>query len=73
LESEDLVIYQPYKGFVVNPITIADIDQLYTIRISLEGLAGRLATPIISQDPKKLKVLIEWRNLYRNIAKSIRD
>ena len=57
LESEDLVIYQPYKGFVVNPITIADIDQLYTIRISLEGLAGRLATPIISQDSKKFKVL----------------
>jgi DNA-binding GntR family transcriptional regulator len=57
LESEDLVICQPYKGFIVNPITIADIDQLYTVRISLEGLAGRLATPIISEDPKKLKVL----------------
>jgi DNA-binding GntR family transcriptional regulator len=57
LESEDLVICQPYKGFIVNPITIADIDQLYIVRISLEGLAGRLATPVISADPKKLKAL----------------
>jgi GntR family transcriptional repressor for pyruvate dehydrogenase complex len=30
---------------------------LYTVRISLEGLAGRLATPVISGDPQKLKAL----------------
>lgn len=57
LESEGLVTSYPYKGAVVNTITIEDIDQLYTIRISLEGLAGRLATPVISGDPQKLKAL----------------
>jgi len=57
LESEGLITSYPYKGAVVNTITIEDIDQLYTIRISLEGLAGRLATPAISGDSKKLKTL----------------
>lgn len=57
LESEGLVTSYPYKGAVVNTITIEDIEQLYTIRISLEGLAGRLATPVISGDPQKLKAL----------------
>jgi len=57
LESEGLVTSYPYRGAVVNTITIEDIDQLYTIRISLEGLAGRLATPVISGDPQKLKAL----------------
>ncbi len=57
LESEGLVTSYPYRGAEVNTITIEDIDQLYTIRISLEGLAGRLATPVISEDPPKLKAL----------------
>jgi DNA-binding GntR family transcriptional regulator len=57
LESEGLLTSQRYKGLVVNSITIEDIDQLYTIRICLEGLAGRLATPIISQDPNGLRFL----------------
>jgi DNA-binding GntR family transcriptional regulator len=57
LESEGLVTSYPYRGAVVNTITIEDIDQLYTIRISLEGLAGRLAAPVISGDLQKLKAL----------------
>ncbi len=57
LESEDLITYSPYKGFIVKPITIEDIDKLYIIRIVLEGLAGKLATPVISGDPKKLEIL----------------
>jgi hypothetical protein len=31
--------------------------QLYTIKISLEGLAGRLATPILSRDVQKMNEL----------------
>ncbi len=57
LESEGLITSSPHRGAVVNTITIEDINQLYTIRISLEGLAGRLATPVISGDPQKLKAL----------------
>ena len=55
LESEELVTSHRFKGFMVNQITLEDIEQLYPIRISLEGLAGRLATPIISGDLKKLE------------------
>lgn len=57
LESEGLVASYPYKGFLVNSITIEDIEQLYTIKIYLEGLAGRLATPIILKSPDSLKRL----------------
>lgn len=41
----------------MNTITIKDIEDLYTIKISLEGLAGRLARPILSANPEKLKAL----------------
>ncbi len=57
LESEGLVASHRHRGFMINPITLDDVTQLYPIRISLEGLAGRLATPLLSQDPAKLKVL----------------
>jgi DNA-binding GntR family transcriptional regulator len=54
LEAEGLVTSSRYKGFVVNTITIDDVNQIYTINMLLGGLAGRLATPTISEDPKKL-------------------
>lgn len=57
LESEGLATSVHYKGFVVNSISIEDVDQIYIIKTSLEGLAGRLATPIISKDPEKIKTL----------------
>jgi DNA-binding GntR family transcriptional regulator len=69
LESEGLVTSQRNKGFTINPITLDDLTQLYPIRISLEGLAGRLATPSLSKDPKKLKILeklcAEMEKLFR--------
>jgi DNA-binding GntR family transcriptional regulator len=57
LESEGLVTSQRYKGVMVNLITLEDVEQLYPIRIYLEGLAGKLATPIISGAPEKLRAL----------------
>ncbi len=57
LESEGLVTSFPCKGAIVHSISIEDVDKIYTIKIYLEGLAGKLATPIISKDPKKLRIL----------------
>ena len=57
LEAEGLISSARYKGFIVQRITLEDVDQLYTIKISLEGLAGRLATPVFSKDPQKMKEL----------------
>jgi DNA-binding GntR family transcriptional regulator len=69
LESEGLVTSSRFKGFFVNSISIEDIDHIYTIKISLEGLAGRLATPILSKDTQKLKDLEKlWREM-ENLSK----
>lgn len=57
LESEGLVTSFRYKGFIVNSISIEDVDQIYTIKTSLEGLAGRLSTSIISKDPGKMRTM----------------
>lgn len=57
LESEGLATYFRHKGVIVNSISIEDVEQLYTIKIYLEGLAGRLATSIISKDSEKLRNL----------------
>ena len=57
LEAEGFISSARYKGFIVQRITIEDVDQLYTIKISLEGLAGRLATPILWGDVHKMNEL----------------
>ena len=54
---EGLVTSHRYKGVMVNLITLEDVEQLYPIRIYLEGLAGKLATPTISGAPEKLRAL----------------
>lgn len=59
LEAEGFVGFDRCKGFKVSTISIIDIEELYTIKISLEGLAGRLATPIIYGDPQKLNIIKE--------------
>jgi len=48
LEAEGLIASEHYKGFYVERITFQDYEQLYTIKINLEGLAGKLATPYFS-------------------------
>jgi DNA-binding GntR family transcriptional regulator len=57
LEAEGFVSFDRCKGFKVSAISLRDIEELYTIKISLEGLAGRLATPIIGSDPQKLNTI----------------
>ncbi|MDI7259103.1 MAG: GntR family transcriptional regulator [Thermodesulfobacteriota bacterium] len=68
LESEGLVSSLHYKGFVVNSISIEDVEEIYTIKMSLEGLAGRLATPIISKDPEKMKTLQSFYKQMKHLA-----
>ena len=57
LENEGFLIYNLRRGFSLNTITIEDIKKLYPIKISLEGLAGRLATPIVSNNENDLEYL----------------
>jgi len=57
LESEGLIHSSRYRGFTVNTISMEDMEKIYAIMINLDSLAGRLATPFLSRDPKKLKAL----------------
>lgn len=43
LESERLVVSSAGSGFVVVPLRIEDIDEIYTLRAALEGCAAALA------------------------------
>lgn len=70
LESEGLISSCPYKGFKVNTITVDDIEDLYTIKIHLEGLAGRLATSDIAGDPQKIRLLEKLCKEMKDLSKN---
>jgi DNA-binding GntR family transcriptional regulator len=50
LELEGLVQYFPNKGVVVRGVSSQDIEDIYTIRMLIEGLAARWATEKITQE-----------------------
>lgn len=45
LEAEGLVILQPYRGAVVAGLSERELQEIYEMRIALEGLALRVALP----------------------------
>ncbi|MDP1989617.1 MAG: GntR family transcriptional regulator [Syntrophales bacterium] len=57
LESEGFISSSKHKGFIVTSISMHDVEQIYTILITLDSLAGKLATPAITSDSKKLERL----------------
>ena len=48
LESDGYVTFTPHSGAVVTKLNDQELSEIYLIRISLEGLATRLAVPFIS-------------------------
>jgi DNA-binding GntR family transcriptional regulator len=57
LESEGFISSVKHKGFVVTSLSMHDVEQIYTILMNLDGLAGRLATPMLANEPEKLATL----------------
>lgn len=58
LEYEGLVTSLPYRGFTVTELDADDIEEVYDLRILLEGHAVRLAVPLITEhDLKALEEL----------------
>ena len=57
LESEGFISSSQHKGFVVTSISMQDVEQIYTILITLDSVAGKLATPFIANDSQKLESL----------------
>ncbi|BES85417.1 hypothetical protein PEC302107_16400 [Pectobacterium araliae] len=43
LSHENLVISRPRKGYRIAPVTVQDVEEIFTVRAALEPLAARLA------------------------------
>lgn len=63
LEYEGLVRSVPYRGFTVTELDADDIEEVYDLRILLEGHAVRLAVPLLTDDD--LRTL---EDLYREMT-----
>ena len=50
LEKKGLVVIKPRRGTFVKEITVDDIKNNFPVRANLEGLAARLAHPILSDE-----------------------
>jgi DNA-binding GntR family transcriptional regulator len=67
LELEGLVKFIPNKGAIVNGITKKDIEDIFTIRILVEGLAGKWASRnILNDELSKLKEICDLQEFYTN-------
>jgi len=65
LELEGLVTSVPNKGVVVVGISVKDIDDIYTIRMSIESLAARWAATNITDDElTELRDIVELQEFY---------
>lgn len=65
LELEGLVKTVPNKGAVVVGVTADDVDDIYTIRMRIEGLAARRAAQKISQQQlDALREIVELQEFY---------
>ena len=50
LDAEGLVTIRPNRGAIVTVLTAVDVRELFEIRAALEGMAGRLAAPYLTED-----------------------
>jgi DNA-binding GntR family transcriptional regulator len=59
LESDGLVKISPHKGASVADLSISELDEIYTIRIAIEGYGAYLAAQSITdEDLRRLEVLV---------------
>lgn len=54
LEYEGLVRSSPYRGFTVTELDADDIEEVYDLRIVLEGHAVRLAVPLMTDEDLRM-------------------
>jgi DNA-binding GntR family transcriptional regulator len=60
LEYEGLAASEPHRGFTVTALDADEIDEIYDLRIVLEGHAVRLALPLLTQrDLDELQTLYD--------------
>ena len=68
LESEGIIQNKPHVGAVVTSLEVEDFEKLLQVRLTLEGLATRLAAAIIEEkDLKRLeKMIIKMEKVIRD-------
>ncbi len=66
LETEGFIEIVPRKGAVVKALTIKDIDDIYAVKASLEGLAARQATENLKE--KDIERLRKINQKFSDIA-----
>ncbi len=60
LEAEGLVTIFPHRGAIVTKLSADELQDIYDIRATLEGMATRLAVPFLTEDTlAELASLIE--------------
>ncbi len=65
LELEGLVVSIPNKGAVVKGVTDQDVEDIFTIRTMIEGLAARWAAEKITEEEiGELKEALEFEEFY---------
>ncbi len=65
LELEGLVQSIPNKGAIVKGVTDQDVEDIFTIRTMIEGLAARWAAEKITEDEvKELQEALEFEEFY---------
>ncbi|WP_202079040.1 GntR family transcriptional regulator [Caldalkalibacillus salinus] len=60
LDSDNLIEFKPHTGAVVSTLSAKDIQDIFELRVELEGLATRLATEHLQEDDfNELQRMIE--------------
>lgn len=59
LIADGLLSFVPNKGVMVRQYSRKDVDDLFQVRAVLEGLAVRLATPVLAAAPGRLSQVVE--------------
>jgi DNA-binding GntR family transcriptional regulator len=65
LEYEGLVTSEPHRGFTVTSLDADHVDEIYELRILLEGQAVRLAVPLLTDED-----LRDIEALYRTMTEA---
>ncbi|HZS93416.1 MAG TPA: GntR family transcriptional regulator [Chloroflexota bacterium] len=68
LEAEHLVASSPGSGFVVVPLSLEDIDEIYAIRAALEGCTASLAAR--HRTPSDLALLEAIHNAFTDAVRA---
>jgi len=62
LVSDGLLNFERHRGVTVRLMTRKQVDDLFDVRASLEGLAVRLAVPRLNADPERMLDLMDKLN-----------